>query len=283
LAIEPIENQKSLMNAPQTTSLVLHQRPGFRAGLRALFDGYRYLLRTPEVWPLAIVPIFVALVLATGFGIGAVKGALWLVAKNLTGDHNAWYWPILSGFFQIVAVVIGLVSALFLAFALAKPISGPVLERIVRRVSTDLGAPAWPTPTLMQDILRSLQSTLVAVAFIAPIMVPLAIVGVVVPTLSVITTPLQFVLAAIGAAWDFCDYPLSIRGTPVGVRIEFVRRNKRAVMGFGLGLALLLLLPCTLLVVLPAGVIGAAHLTVVLERWEEAERQRLAGKSLTVQ
>ncbi len=271
------------MSAPQSTSLVLPQRPGFRAGLRALFDGYRYLFFTPGVWPLAIVPIFVTLVLATGFGIGAVKGALWLVTKNLTGNHNSWYWPILSGFFQIVAVVIGLAVALFLAFALGKPLSGPVLERIVRRVSTDLGAPIWPTPTLVQDILRSLQSSLVAVAFTAPIMIPLIVVGLLVPPLAAITTPLQFIVAAIGAAWDFCDYPLSIRGTPVGARIEFVRRNKRAVMGFGLGLALLLLLPCTLIVVLPAGVIGAAHLTVVLERWEEAELQRLAGKSLTVQ
>lgn len=267
------------MNPPQNVSLVISERPGFRAGIRALFDGYRYLFRTPDIWPLAIVPIIVALILAVVFGVGSVQGALWLVAKYMTSDDPSVYFTIALVIVKILAVLVALAVALFLAFALGKPLSGPVLERIVRRVSTELGAPAWPAPTLAQDIFRSLQSSVVALVFTAPILVPLVAIGIIVPPAAVITTPLQFIVTAMGAAWDFCDYPLSIRGTPVSDRIEFVRRNKRAVIGFGMGLGLLLLLPCSLLVVLPAGVIGAAHLAVVLERWEAGERQRLSSAS----
>lgn len=262
------------MNDVQKAAVVLPERPGFGAGLRSLFDGYRYLLSTPDIWPLAIVPIAVALILASIFGFLAVKGALWLVAQYLTHPDAGTLWTILVVILRIVAVLVALIVALFLAFALGKPISGPVLERIVRRVSTDLGAPSWPAPTLAQDVYRSLQSTLVALVFTLPFLIPLVAIGVIFPAAAVVTTPLQFIVTALGAAWDFCDYPLSIRGTAVFERIEFVRRNKWAVAGFGFGLGLLLLLPCTLLIVLPAGVIGAAHLTVLLETWEASEKKR---------
>lgn len=267
------------MNDPRltpATSAVSSERPGFGAGLRALFDGYRYLFRTPDVVPLAMIPVVVALVLSTIFGVLCVKGALWLVNQYLARNDSSTYWAIVFVLVKVVAILFGLVIALFLAFALGKPLSGPVLERIVRRVSTDLGAPEWPTPTLAQDIFRSLQSTFVALVFTLPILIPLVVIGVIIPAAAVVTTPLQFVVTAIGAAWDFCDYPLSIRGTRVSERIEFVRRNFRAVVGFGFGLGLLLLLPCTLVIVLPAGVVGAAHLVVLLEKWEASAKARAA-------
>lgn len=262
------------MSNLQKASVVSIERPGFREGVGALFNGYRYLFRTPDVWLPSMVPIVISVILSSIFGIMGVKGALWLVSTYLKGNDPSILWAIVLVLFKILAVLLGLIGALFLAFALAKPLSGPILERIVRRVSTDLGAPEWPAPTLFQDVVRSLQSTVVALIFTLPLLIPLVAIGIIFPPAAVITTPLQFVVTAIGAAWDFCDYPLSIRGTGVAERIEFVRRNKSAVVGFGLGLGLLLLLPCSLIIVLPAGVIGAAHLTVALEKWEALDKQR---------
>ncbi len=262
------------MSDLQKVSVVSLERPGFRAGIRALFDGYRYLFRTPDVWLPALVPIVLSGILVVTFGTTFVKGALWLVSTYIAPNDPNMLWAIVLVFFRIVAVILGLTVSFFLAFALAKPLSGPILERIVRRVSTDLGAPEWPTPTLVQDVFRSLQSTVVALVFTLPFLLPLVAIGILFPPAAVVTTPLQFIVTALGAAWDFCDYPLSIRGTRVADRIEFVRRNKGAIAGFGLGLGLLLLLPCSLIIVLPAGVIGAAHLTVALEKWEALDKQR---------
>lgn len=253
--------------------VVASERPGFRAGLRSFFEGYRYLFRTPDIWPLAIVPVVIALILSSIFGVLSVKGALWLVTKYLTRDNPSTYWLIALVLLKIIAALVGVFVALFLAFALGKPLSGPIFERIVRRVSNDLGAPEWPAPTVLEDIYRSLQSTLLALLLTVPILIPLVVIGIIFPVAAVITTPLEFAVTAFGAAWDFCDYPLSIRGTRVLERFEFFRRNKSAVAGFALGLGLLLLLPCTLVLVLPAGVIGAAHLVVMLEKWESNAKQ----------
>ena len=79
-------------------------------------------------------------------------------------------------------------------------------------------------------------------------------------------------LSAVLLAWDFCDIPLSIRGVSVGLRVSFVKRNVAAMLGFGAGLALLtLVLPCSVLFVLPAGVAGGARLVARIERAEAAK------------
>lgn len=257
--------------------LALASRPGFREGLVSVWSGYRYLFRTPDLWLLALVPTLVTLVCALFFAVVAVEVAPLVVAALVTHPGSGFLWTALLVLLRVFVTLVGLALALALAFALGKPLSGPALERIVRHVERDLGAPAWPAPSLLQDVVRSLQSSLVALAFTLPIVAVLGLVSFVFAPAAVVTFPLQLAVTAIGAAWDLCDYPLSIRGVAVSERIHFVRRNFGAVLGFGLGLALLSFLPCTLLVVLPAGVIGATHLVVSLERWEAQERP-LLGK-----
>jgi CysZ protein len=244
--------------------------------LRALLGGYRYLFKTPDIWPLAMVPTAVALVLSIIFSVIAWKSGPALVAALVDKPQSGAVYTVLYVVLQVLATVALVVLAIVMGFALGKPLSGPALEKLVRRVEKDLGAPEWPEPSLVQDILRSFQSTLVAAAFTVPIVVVLGVLGFFFTPIAVITFPLQLTVTAIGASWDLCDYPLSIRGLPIGERVQFVGRNIAAVLGFGFGLALLSLLPCTLLFVLPAGVLGAAELMVTLERWE-TEHKRLVG------
>jgi len=248
-------------------------RPGFSAGLRALFGGYRYLFKNPDVWPLAMVPTAVALFLSIVFSVLAWRTGPALIASLLDKPQSGAFSTFLFVVLQILATIVLIALAIVLGFGLGKPLSGPALERLVRRVERDMGAPEWPQPGFVEDILRSLQSTLVAAAFTVPIVVVLGVLGFFFTPIAVLTFPLQLSVTAIGAAWDFCDYPLSIRGLPIGERLAFVSRNIAAVLGFGFGIALLSILPCTLLFVLPAGVLGAAELMVTLERWETAHQQ----------
>ncbi|WP_437333275.1 EI24 domain-containing protein [Sorangium sp. So ce394] len=248
------------------------ERPGFGAGLKAMLGGYGYLFRTPDLWPLALVPTGIALVLTVVLAIVGVKLAPSLVELIVKEPGTGGLWTVLMAVLRILSVAVVLVAAVAISFGLAKPLSGPALERMVRRAEADLGAPAWPEVGFFADMWRALQSSLVALAFTLPILIVLGVVGFLFAPATVVVVPLQLAVAALAGAWDLCDCPLSIRGVPVAARIEFVRRNLAAVMGFGFGLALLSFLPCSLLIVLPAGILGAARLVVTLERWEATKQ-----------
>jgi CysZ protein len=250
-------------------------RPAFGAGVRALFGGFGFVLSNPGVWPLALVPVAVGAALTGVLGWTAVA----FVPDQIRALLGARGDGLLGTVLGVVAAVVALLLSALIGFALAQPLSGPALERIVRRVEGKLGAPPWPPTGFLEDILRSLQSVVVTYAFGLPLLTVLFLITVVFPPAAVVTTPLKIIVTALLLAWDLCDYPLSIRGVPVGVRVAFVKRNAGAMLGFGFGLALLGLVPCLLILILPAGVAGAARLTVDIERWEAA--QRAAGRLST--
>ena len=237
--------------------------PGFGAGLRSFFGGFGFVLGNPGVWPLAAVPVVIALgltsLLAWG-AIGVVPG--WIAAWIGTPG-------VLTTLAQIAAGIVAVVLAILVGFALAQPLSGPALEKIVRRVEASLGAPAWPAQSVLSEIGRSLSSVIVGLAFGLPVLALLFLVDLVFSPAVVVTVPLKVIVTALLIAWDLCDYPLSIRGLPVGARVAFMRRHSGAMIGFGAGLALLsTFLPCVVLLLLPAGVAGATRLIVELERWD---------------
>jgi len=242
-------------------------RPGFADGFKALFQGFGFIAKTPPVWPLALVPMAVALGLTAGLSVLAIKLVPPLVHGWLP-TSAAWLVTLVS----VVATVLAALVAALVAFALAQPISGPALERIVRRAEALEGMPAWPPTSAIEDVGRSLQSVIVSYAFGLPILAFLFLINVAFPPATVVTVPLKLATTAVLLAWDFCDIPLSIRGVSVGLRVSFVKRNVAAMLGFGAGLALLtLVLPCSLLLVLPAGVAGGARLVARIERAEAAK------------
>jgi len=69
---------------------------------------------------------------------------------------------------------------------------------------------------------------------------------------------------------DKRNYPLSIHGVPVAARVAFMTRNLGAMLGFGFGLVLISMVPGLIVLVLPAGVAGAARLTRRIEQVESA-------------
>lgn len=253
---------------PGAPPLVPGARPAFGAGIRALAGGFGFVLTNPAIWPLALVPIAAALVVSTLLGTAAVA----TIPAQIQALLGARVGGFLATVLGVVATALALLVALLIGFALAQPLAGPALERIVRRVEARLGAPPWPPTSFVTDVLRSLESVVVTYAFGLPILTVLFLVSLAFPPAALVTTPLKVLVTAIVVAWDLCDYPLSIRGVPVGARVLFMKRNATAMLGFGFGLALLGLLPCLLLLVLPAGVAGAARLVVEIERWEAAQR-----------
>ena len=244
-------------------------RPGLITGLRSLLGGFAWLFTTPGAWLFAMVPLLLLV---------AVGGTLAALSISFVPDLVARFMGkgegIGVGALKILVTAAAVVLSSLLAFALAQPLSGPALERIVRMQEAAVGAPTRPPTPFWLDIVRSLKSVLIGYAFGLPAALLLLLASVVLPFSAVVTVPLKLLVAAFTIAWDLCDYPLSIRGLRVRERVRIIGRYKTAVLGFSLGLALAGLVPCLLFLFLPAGVAGATRLLFAIEQYEKASPVR---------
>jgi CysZ protein len=237
--------------------------PRFFDGVRAPFAGLGFIVSTPAMWPLALVPVVVVLALTALLGWGSVEAMrAFLHAYVPALATDVWYASIL----RVVLYVIAFVFAAIVAIALAQPLSGPALERIVRAQERALGVREHPPDQAIASMLRSLRVNLVSLFVGGAIIVGLLVVGLVFPPATVVTVPLKFVVSAFILSWDVLDYPLSLRQHGVQQRTAWFRANLSAAAGFGLALAAIFLVPCLGLLLLPAGVAGGARLVAQSER-----------------
>lgn len=234
------------------------RRSGLGAGIRAFFGGLAYVVSTPPVWPVAMVPIVTAALVLGVFGALGVWGAA-SVASSLVAGASGWDQAA-RGLLELVLGAVALVVAVLVALALAQPLSGWAIDRLVRRQERDLGRREWPEIPRGTQLAHSLGVSLLALAVGVPVLFLLTLIDVIFPVAAVVLVPLKFVIGALLVAWDFLDYPLSLRGMSVGARLRFIARHFGAVLGFGTSAALLLLVPCIGLLVLPMGAAGAARL-----------------------
>jgi CysZ protein len=236
-----------------------------------MLNGLATIVKTPALWPLALVPAAIGTALTVALSAVAIGWIPGLVAAWLGASHVTL--GLIAG---VLATAVAILLALVVGFGLAQPLSGFALEKIVHHVEASEGVTAWPQTSFLVNLKRSLASVAVSSAFGVPVLALLLIVNFVFPPAIVVTVPLKLIVVALLVAWDLCDYPLSIRGVPIRERVAFMGRNAAAMVGFGFGLALLSLIPCALLFAIPAGVAGATRLIAALER---AEGRRLVGKS----
>jgi CysZ protein len=249
------------------------QSPGFFAGLTCFFRGLGWTFATPQVWPLAMVPM------GLGVGLSALIG--WLTVPFMPSlmrtllPTESTLGGIGVGVLTALAIALVIVLGVIVGFALAQALSGPALEGIVRRQERALGAQAREESSFLVEVGNSLKSLLVGYMFGLPPLILLFLLSFVVPYAAIVLFPLKLLVAAMTLAWDICDYPLSVRGLRMRVRVGIMFRHFGAIAGFGLALALASLVPCVLFVLLPGGVAGAARLMLRIE-----EHERKSGRDM---
>ncbi len=231
------------------------------------------MIATPAAWPLAIVPVAIAggvggVLSALSIWLVPAKVAAWIDATSALGQAGAWL-------VSVLATLLAVVLSVLVGLAVAQPLAGPALDAIVRRASAQLGAPAWPPTRFLDDVVRGVGSLALTSAFGLPILALLFVVNFAFPPATIVTVPLKIAVCALVVAWDLCDYPLSLRGVGLRARVRFARRHALALVGFGACLAVVALVPFAILLVLPAGVAGAAKLTLHLERYDESRGLKL--------
>jgi CysZ protein len=233
---------------------------GFFAGVRAFFGGIGFVVSRPSVWGWAAIPVFVATALFGGSATFAIWGGNQLSEHVFSGAStlsSIGMWTL-----RVLFWIIGLLFAFVVAFSLAQPLSGFALERVVRKQERALGGRTWPDQPFFQGAVRSLRVSLTALAIGLPILAVLALITFLAPPAGVVTIPLKFIVTGLLAAYDFLDYPFSVRGKGVRERLAFMKAEIWAVLGFGLSIAAVLLVPGIGLLLLPFGVAGATRMVV---------------------
>jgi CysZ protein len=241
---------------PETTSAV-----GFGQGVAACLGGINFIITTPSVWLLALVPALMVLVLACGLSWLGIWGAG--QAVSVVVGPTSGFWSTAGSW--VLTLIVGAAAVLFallLAVILAQPFSAFALEAIVHAQERALGADSGRSPTLLQSILQSLCVAVFTVGIAVPIYVLLFFVDIVCPPAMAVTVPLRFLLSAWLLAWNFLDYPLTLRGMGVAARLRWITNRPGAFTSFGLTWAFILVLPGMALLLLPMGVAGATRLVV---------------------
>ncbi len=238
---------------------------GLFGGMGALFEAVGFVVTTPAVWPMAIVPVLVALVLTGGCAALGLWGAMAL-ADHLAAAATGGLAVAIAWVLRVLLGAVALLLSVVVAISLAQPLSGFALERIARAQEKRLGGRDWPEQPTLASMLRSLGVTFTALAMGLPILFVLTLVTIFAPPAAIVTVPLKFVTTALMIAWDFLDYPLSVRGVTVGGRLRFVGTHFWAVLGFGVASGFILLVPGIGLLLLPIGVAGATRLVLKQER-----------------
>jgi len=159
---------------------------------------------------------------------------------------------------DFIAVVVSVALALFGSLTLASPLSATALERLVRIHDERVGAPAYPRTPWITSASRALGASLLGLAVSIPVTLVVTIVDALFPPAAVVLVPLGTLVSGYVIAWNLLDYPLGLRAVTLGERARWMASRVALVTGFALSSSLLLLVPGLGLLLLPAGVVGAA-------------------------
>ncbi len=251
--------------------------PGLLGGAFALGSGIEFIVRRRALWRDAAVPVVAAALLSTTGGLlGAVLGYLGATKYLHAAAAGAGLGTLILWLLALVAGILGLGVGVVLGLSLALPVSGPALERIARAVYQGSGR-MLPHAQGLGSFLSSMGSTLLGLLVSLAAVVVLTLVGFLCPPALVITVPLKLAILALLVTWDLLDYCFSVRGLSVGRRLRWMYTHLWGALGFGALASLLLCIPVLGMLVIPAAVAGAAHLTLDLPAEPEEREQGAAA------
>ena len=235
----------------------------FVAGIRALGTGFGLILRSPKLLLLGALPALISTVLLLA-GLGTLLYFSGEVTTWMTPFADTWpeFWRGALRITAGIALVGGaalLASLSFLALTLA--IGGPFYEYIAEQTEQRLGLDTRDDGAGWLRVFgRGVRDSLKLVAVSLAGAIVLFFLGFV-PVAGQTVVP---VLAALFGAWmvsrEMVGLVFQRRGLKLGDRHRALRRHRATVLGFGLPVYLLCLVPVAQLVVIPSAVVGGTLL-----------------------
>ncbi len=243
----------------------------FAAGFRFPFAGVRHVVAHPRLWPYAVVPAFLTVVM-----IGGAVWLAWTRSPELTGTLltppgvdaarlAVFGWTLAMIAVGLVTFVVGAVLCYALGTLIAVPFNDFLSQAVEESVLGSRNEP-FTMGLFLSDLRMSLGHSLLGVLAWLTAMVPVVLLNLVPVAGTLLASGLGALVTATFLAREMLDGPLSRDRLPFGVKLEVLKRDKVLTLGFGAGTAALLWVPGLNLVSMPCAVVGGTLLYCQLKR-----------------
>ncbi len=254
-----------------------------KAGIRRQFFGglflsvrsAKFLATQPSLWPAAIMPavlnlvIFVAVAVLLVFSAGNLLGWIWA-----RPELAAWYHVVLIGIWYVVLTVLtvgSLVVAYYTVLLVAGVVASPFHDFLSRRSEkkltggvVDVGGQESKTASAFRSTASSLGRLATYLGCLA-VLLPLHLI----PGFgSAIFTGLAACISAIFLSVEYSGDTLDRYGFGLRDKLRRIRQRLPLAAGFGAGASLLLFIPVVNVLTAPIAVIGGTVLGLAIRRWE---------------
>lgn len=228
---------------------------GFGCAMR----GFTVMATRPLWWPWAVTPVVLALGVFGGLSWWALDSG-YVAMRDWLSQPFGEVTGIAAGVVSVIVMFVVLLVIFYVAFApFARLVAAPFVALFSERVVRDLSGvepPRIEGSRFVRMVLRPIGEAAVL------LLVRLAVTLLALP-LNFIPFVGQIAFAMVLApmeAMDLLDWAQSARGVPLSRRLPFLRRNRAACTGLGLGALLFLAIPVVNVFALPALMVGAVLL-----------------------
>ncbi len=238
-----------MLQTPHRTPLLLFTFMAPFRGLGQVFD--------PGLRSLAIGPLIINILVVAGLAAIAAIGFDALLAAWLPGelDWLAWLlWPL----FGLALLLAFGISAVALAAIIASPFSGPLAYRTAHGLGHK---PGQPPRSLPGEIAHATITALRKTGYYLLLLLPVLLVAIT-PGLNLLSALAWFIFGSWVLAVEFMEAPLANDGQDFREVRRTLRAHRLQTLAFGAGTTLLAMIPVVNLLLVPAAVIGATHVSV---------------------
>ena len=222
----------------------------FYLGTQHIWQGLSFLKEHKKLWFFAILPtvINVALFIIMLNVFSHYYDHIYIWLQAFLGPIQieapevwylkivAWFLLVIDALFRMIIWLLALLFMLIIFYVLGFIIAGPfndMLSERVEQIITGVNPQDFSWKKLLSDLIRTLKAeTLKALFFLS---IPLALLLVVfIPIVgSVIYPVLTIGFGMFDLSFNYIDYPMARKTLPFADRINFAKKHKVALLGFG--------------------------------------------------
>ena len=232
--------------------------------------GWRFVFSEhPSLVGYCAAPVIIA-IMSISAVIGLMSYYYGDIMSMVWARPDAWYlltlWYVVMVFVFLLMLVLGYVAFFIMQTILSSPFNDILTER-VEMLAIGKEPPPFTFARLARSVALTLLHTLVKLSIYIFFMVPLILIGWVIPVVGpIISSVGGFIITAYFVSYDQMDFAMARREYTFGHKVRTVTKNLSLTFGFGGSMAAILFVPVVGILFIPLAAVGGTLLFCDLEK-----------------